>query len=206
MNICLRCFEMKEMFHGRDCKECRKKYLHQKWLERNKKTCPICKIEHNIGSCQECSDKCKILNRHLKINGCWEWQGKLSNDGYGSFQETIDGKKIEVRSHRRSFEIFKGHIPEEMQVCHSCDNPSCCNPDHLWLGTAKENTQDSFKKGRRPTLEKRARAAGKLTEEEVIEMRKMYKDGSSQRDLQDLFGISQSQTQGILSYRYWKHI
>lgn len=205
MNICLRCFEMKEMYHGRDCKECRIKYKKVLRQERARKTCPICKIGHNVLSL-ECSTRCKILNRHKVVDGCWEWQGKLSKDGYGCFQETIKGKKTDVRSHRRSYEIFKGDISEGLQVCHKCDNPSCCNPDHLFLGTPKENVQDCIKKGRRPNSKKRAIASGKLKEEEVIEIRKLYNEGMSQKDIQDKFKISQSQVSGILSYKFWKHV
>lgn len=204
-NVCLRCFEIKEMYHGRDCQECRTKYLKVKRQERNRKLCPSCNKQHNENTI-ECSDTCKILNRHKKINGCWEWQGKLSKDGYGSFQKSIDGIKTEVRAHRKSYEIFKGEIPKGMQVCHTCDNPSCCNPEHLWLGTSRENTQDSFKKNRRPTTKKRADAAGKLKEEQVIEMRELYKQGVSQKELQEKYGLSQSQVSGILTYRFWRHI
>lgn len=206
MNICLRCFEMKEMYHGRDCRECRTKYLKVKRHERERKTCPVCKIEHNVYGCEECSDKCKILNRHKKVNGCWEWQGKLNKDGYGSFQKTIDGEKTEIRSHRRSYEIFKGEIPEGMQVCHACDNPSCCNPDHLWIGTSKENTQDCIKKQRFFNGKKRAIASGKTNENEVREIRELYKNGSSQKELQEKFKLSQSQISGIVTYRFWKHV
>ena len=206
MNICLRCFKLKEMYHGRDCLECRTKYLKVKRHERERKTCPICKKEHNVGNCEECSDKCKILHRHKKLNGCWEWQGKLSKDGYGCFQKTINEKKIDVSSHRRSYEIFKGEIPEGFLVCHTCDNPSCCNPDHLWLGTPKENTQDCIKKKRRPNAKIRAIKAGKMTEEKVIQMREMYKNGTTQKEFEKIFNLSQSQVSGILTNRFWKHV
>lgn len=206
MNVCLRCFEMKEMYHGRDCRECRTKYLKVKRHERERKICPVCKLEHNIGLCVECSDKCKILNRHKKVNGCWEWNGKLNNSGYGCFQKVIDGKKVEVRAHRVSYEIWKGEITEGMQVCHTCDNPSCCNPDHLWLGTAKENVQDCVKKGRRLNARKRAVASGKITEEQVIEMRELYRNGTSRKDLEKRYGMSQSQVSGILTYKFWTQI
>jgi len=208
-NICLKCFEMKEMFHGRDCEDCRKKYLHQKWLERNRKTCPICKIEHNIGNCIECSNKCKILNRIKIVNGCWEWQGKINEHGYGNISLKIEGRK-NLMVHRLSYEIFKGEIPNGLLVCHSCDNPRCCNPDHLWVGTPKDNTQDMLKKhrGRKKLLnnERRAIAAGKITEEQVKEIRELYKNGSSQKELQEKFKISQSQVSGIVTYRFWKHV
>jgi len=210
MNICLRCFEMKVMYHGRDCLECRTKYLKVKRQEKERKTCPICQTQHNSFACEECSDRCKILNRHKKVNGCWEWQGKLNNCGYGCLAKIIDGNKIEIRAHRLSFEIFKGEIPEGMLVCHTCDNPSCCNPDHLWLGTPQDNTQDMLKKNRGRhrllTSNRRANAAGKLTESQVIEMRELYKNGWSQREIREKFKISQSQVSGILTYKFWKHV
>lgn len=209
MNICLRCFAMKEMYHGRDCQECRTKYLKIKRQERNRKICPSCKKEHNKNT-NECSDKCKILNRHKKVNGCWEWQGKLSSEGYGSFQEIIDGIKTEISTHRRSYELFKGKIPEGMQICHTCDNPSCCNPEHLWAGTPSENTQDMLKKnrGRHRLLNsnKRANSAGKITEDQVREIRELYRNGSLQKELQEKFKLSQSQVSGIVTYRCWKHV
>jgi len=205
MNICLRCFELKKMYHGRDCQECRTKYLKVKRQERNRKICPSCNDEHNKNTI-ECSDKCKILNRHKKVNGCWEWQGKLNNDGYGSFQETSQGNKTEIRAHRRSYEIFNGEIPEGMQVCHTCDNPSCCNPDHLWIGTPKDNVQDCIKKKRRSPKKNRALAAGKLTEDQVREIRELYKNGSSQKELQEQFKLSQSQVSGIVNHRFWRHV
>ncbi len=204
-NICLRCFEMKEMYHGRDCLQCRTKYLKVRRHERNRKTCPVCKIEHNE-QCVECSDKCKILNRHKKVDGCWEWQGKINNSGYGCFSDVIDGKKTEIRAHRKSYEIFKGEIPESLCVCHKCDNPSCCNPEHLWIGTPKENTQDCIKKGRFLNAKKRADLSGKLTEGQVIEMRNLYREGYSQRELQEKYKMSQSQVSGILTYRFWKQL
>lgn len=208
MNICLRCFEMKEMYHGRDCLQCRTKYLKVKRHEKERKTCPICKNEHNKTTI-ECCDKCKILNRHKKIDGCWVWQGKLNNFGYGCFTKIIDGEKVEVRAHRKSYEIFKGEISDGLCVCHTCDNPSCCNPDHLWLGTPKENTNDMIKKNRgrhRLNENKRAHAAGKLTENQVIEMRELHKNGMNRKEIKEKFKISQSQVSGILTYKFWKHI
>lgn len=75
---------------------------------------------------------------------CWEYQGGKNNIGYGMIR---DEHKMRT-THRVSYEEHKGPIPKGMCVCHTCDNPICCNPDHLWLGTRKQNTQDMIDKGR----------------------------------------------------------
>jgi hypothetical protein len=76
---------------------------------------------------------------------CWLWQGATGKKGYGYFNDR--GKLI--RSHRFSWELTnKQSVPKGLLVCHSCDNPPCCNPNHLWVGTAKDNTEDMIAKGR----------------------------------------------------------
>jgi hypothetical protein len=79
-----------------------------------------------------------------EITDCWEFQGGKNNIGYGMIR---DGKKMRT-SHRVSYEEHKGQIPAGLCVMHSCDNPICCNPSHLSLGTHKQNTRDMMNKGR----------------------------------------------------------
>ncbi len=88
-----------------------------------------------------------IRSRSVVVeSGCWEWQGSVGTDGYGSMNAKSCG---EHNSHRLSFRIHKGDIPQNKIVLHKCDNRLCCNPDHLHLGWHSDNTQDALTKGRR---------------------------------------------------------
>ena len=80
--------------------------------------------------------------------GCWSWIGHKDENGYGRM--SVLGKK--QRGHRISYTIHFGKIPDKMFVCHRCDNPECTRPDHLFLGTNKDNMKDAYKKGRLPTI------------------------------------------------------
>jgi len=77
-------------------------------------------------------------------NGCWTWNLSRDKDGYGFFW----WKNKQLRAHKFSWTISNGEIPTGMMVCHKCDNPSCVRPDHLFLGTGKDNIQDCLRKGR----------------------------------------------------------
>jgi len=78
---------------------------------------------------------------------CWLFSGSLNSDGYGNVR--IGGRKGKtVKTHRLAWEEFFGPIPDGLRVCHRCDVPSCCNPDHLFLGTQRDNVTDMVSKGR----------------------------------------------------------
>lgn len=127
--------------------------------------------------------KTRLLNKTLKSsNGCWLWQGALSNKGYG--QISHEGRLF--LTHRVSYELHVGPI-KGRQVLHRCDTPACLNPDHLFLGTASENMQDMHRKGRGQHGSKHRWA--KLTDSQVAEI--MVCSDLTQRQVAAKYGISQ---------------
>jgi hypothetical protein len=114
----------------------------------------------------------KIRNNILLNEaGCWIWSGSLQTGGYG--QTRLLGKTI--LAHRLSYMAFHGEIKNKRFVCHSCDCPPCVNPDHLWLGTPRQNFKDAIKKnrhvGRFPEWASRLPRKRKLSHDDVLAIR-----------------------------------
>jgi hypothetical protein len=116
--------------------------------------------------------------------GCWIWMGAVTPAGYG-FANPPGRKKQNELAHRASYRIFVGEIPQGMIVAHSCDNPYCVNPSHLWLATHKQNSQDMVKKRRQASGEKSGKS--KLTAEQVKFIRE---SDLSNRKLGEMLGVS----------------
>ena len=101
---------------------------------------------------------------------CWEWKLAGYPSGYGN----LYWGRRKTYVHRIAWELTNGPIPDGLEVCHTCDNPPCCNPDHLFLGTHQENIQDSVEKGRWAQAH-RAQWKLALTPRQVEEIRSQYK-------------------------------
>lgn len=85
-------------------------------------------------------------------NECWPWTRSKSVGGYGHWSYWEDGKCRSTTAHRQAWTLINGPIPKGLQVLHKCDNPPCCNPNHLWLGTHADNMADKVAKGRQSRL------------------------------------------------------
>tara|TARA_Y100000310_G_scaffold296274_1_gene328390 strand:+ start:228 stop:704 length:477 start_codon:yes stop_codon:yes gene_type:complete len=136
--------------------------------------------------------------------GCWEWQASKKKFGYGQF-----GNPYHETAHRVAYEMFVGMVPDGKCVLHTCDNPSCVNPTHLWIGTQAENIADMMSKGRQRTGDVRGEKNGqaRLRVEDVREIRRRAKDGETHRALAQAFGLSHSAVvTNIVNRKRWKSI
>ena len=133
-------------------------------------------------------------------NDCWIWQGFIKNDGYG----TIKHESNQWLAHRLSYTIFKGEIPEDMCVCHKCDTPSCINPDHLFLGTNADNSNDMRNKDRQ--AKGNSIGVSKLTEDNVIEIKKRIQNNEDCASIGRAFNVHRNSILSIKHNKTWKHI
>lgn len=133
---------------------------------------------------------------------CWLWTAALDAQGYGVFNI---GKNKIVHASRISWVLCNGAIADGLFVCHKCDNPKCVNPGHLFLGTAKQNSDDKISKGRLPLGEQLHNS--KLTKEKVSEIKEKYKSGTfTQRKLAEIYGVHSVTISKVILGKLWRHI
>ncbi|MGE5617840.1 MAG: HNH endonuclease [Sphingomonadaceae bacterium] len=149
-------------------------------------------------------------------DGCWVWNGTIRQTGYGTLK--IGGRM--VAAHRLAYDLVKGPIPEDMCVCHACDNRTCVRPDHLFIGTRADNNRDMRIKGRAargerhgththpervPRGERAAKA--KLTNRQVVEIRRLRATGeASYGSLARRYGVSHRAIKKAITGESWGHV
>lgn len=181
------------MSETRICETCGKQYSR-----------PGYQRPHRFARRRYCSKKCEsgravpVEERYWKYvipepnSGCWLWIGATTQRGYGHILRGRQGGY--VLAHRLSYEMHKGPIPEGMMVLHKCDNPFCSNPDHLYIGSAQQNTID---------MQTRGLGGRKLTPQDAIEIRS---SDARTKDLAAKFGVGELIIQRIRSGKSWRHV
>lgn len=146
-------------------------------------------------------------------SGCWEWSGPTFDErGYGAF--TVDGGTR--RAHRVAWTTLHGPIADGLCVCHHCDNPSCVNPQHLFLGTQQENVADRDAKGRQAVGARNGRYTkpertprgkrhwhSRVMPEMAAEIRQRYADGTPITALAPAYGVGTSTIWRVVSNQHW---
>jgi len=142
----------------------------------------------------------RLMTRVITVeSGCWEWTACRNNHGYGMLLG--NGRSL-VLAHRASYEIHVGPIGNGIQVLHVCDNPACVNPEHLRLGTTRDNMRDMVSKGRSTRGERCPYA--KLTSDDVVAIRAAH--GVKRRELSRRYGVSETLVTLLRQGKRWTHI
>jgi hypothetical protein len=129
---------------------------------------------------------------------CWPWRGGRSDRGYGYMNQGGRGSKMRPATHWALL-YFRGEdVPKGQVVCHTCDNPACINPDHVFVGTVSENAIDMVKKGRAPRA--------KLRPAEVVGIREAKARGMSNSRVARLYAVDRSTVSVVNSRRTWGYV
>lgn len=206
---------------------CSRACANEARMIRNRVICKICgKVftaspSHRLKGARFCSRACAIVDwsrtslppefrfwRHVEFGGgCWLWTGAKGPFGHGSFCVDVENH-TKTTAHRYAWILLRGPVDENLFVCHDCpdgDNPTCVRPDHMFLGTQGDNMRDAAKKGKMTHLGETNNAA-KLTDEQVIAIRKLHSQGRTQVSLAEEFGVWQGTIWQIIRGNHWKHL
>lgn len=151
-------------------------------------------------------DKSLVERFHRKYrkdkSGCWLWIASTAGKGYGQIKLT--GERRQIYAHRLSYMIATGEDPGAKHLCHTCDNPRCVNPKHLFIGTSHDNHMDQKAKGRHTYGSRNNQS--KLDESMVWQIKAMLATGVQQRRIAAAFGVSQIQISRINTGKRWAHV
>lgn len=142
----------------------------------------------------------RIFMKTEVTDTCWLYKGAINSWGYGSIR--IDGKTLHV--HRFLYETFFGPLGKNQLCCHTCDVPNCINPAHIFIGSSKDNSDDMRRKNRAAIGSKQGKS--KLKEDDIIKIFLLRKEGTLQKEIAKLFGVTPSIINLILNRKIWKHV
>lgn len=136
--------------------------------------------------------------------GCWEWVGAKTSRNYGNMGFGVKN----VLVHRLIYSLCVGDLDKRLFVCHKCDNPPCCNPDHLFVGSPKDNTADMFSKGRNVNKCKfgEDHANSRFTNSDVLEIRSRHAAGDTIYAIAKEYGCTTTAIWHIVKRKTWKHL
>ncbi len=136
-------------------------------------------------------------------SGCWLWVASVNGDGYGHIG--IGGGRVE-KAHRAAWLLYRGRIPDGVQVLHRCDTPPCVNPDHLFLGSNADNIKDKVSKGRQRSAPGESNGRAVITAPQAAEIRRRSARGETRTALAREFGVSLSTASRIARGELWRSI
>jgi predicted transcriptional regulator len=136
-----------------------------------------------------------------KTGPCWIWTKSRNSKKYG---QICIGSGKSMQAHRYSYELYKGPIPKGYVICHTCDNPLCANPDHLFAGTHMDNIRDMVSKGRQCMGSRNA--TSKLTEEDIGPIWELITSGMGSEKIAKLYGVTSTAIRAIKHHKGWTHV
>jgi HNH endonuclease len=149
----------------------------------------------------------KFWSKVRKTEKCWLWVGENThalNYSYGRVY--CPWLRVRQQAHRVAFALAYGGVDEDHLVCHSCDNPLCVRPDHLFLGNHQVNIDDAKRKGRTNTARGMAHGRARFTDDDILQICQCYAHGMSQSDIARLWDVRQSVIQRIVNGNAWPHL
>ncbi len=179
---------------------CEKHYT--RYLKYNDPYIISIRPSYTFNDCQTLDELFEVAVEKLTESGCWIWMGRLDKYGYGA----INWNGKEYKAHRLSYQHFEGEIPLNHGICHKCDNPSCVNPTHLFVGTQLDNVRDMHAKKRANKAFGENSSKAILTEANVREIRLMIQQNFTNVEIARKFNISAEAICGIKANRNWRHV